>query len=177
MKVYMKISLYIIASLLFLGLLQACLDPENKKTSIEIVDNYRHYYAILNGQKLDIMFEIKNTGDYPLFISEILSTCGCITLKESSINNIPAGKTGRLLLTYDSSKNIGYVEHFITLYGNFLTSETQEIVFDVNVVPDALYTKDYEELYQERKNKSGNVKDFVDGNENHKGYYMSFDID
>lgn len=121
------------------------------------------------------MFEIKNTGEHPLMLTDILISCGCITLKKSSVRTIPAGKTGRLMLKYDSSKNIGYVEHYVILYGNFTTSESREIVFDVNVVPDALYTKDYEELYQEKKDRQGRLKDLVEGDEHQKGYYMSFE--
>lgn len=168
----MKHTLFISITLFILTLFTECINPGSKPTTIEIVDNNRHYYPILVGQELNIMFDIKNTGEHPLIVTDIITTCGCITMKGSSIKTIPAGKTGRLLLTYDSSKNIGYVKHYITLYGNILESNTREIVFDVNVVPNALYTKDYEELYQERKNKAGNIKDFVDGNENNKGYYI-----
>lgn len=157
--------------------LTGCLSLEDKTTTIEIVDNYRHYYPILSGQELHIMFEIKNTGEHPLMLTDILISCGCITLKKSSVKTIPAGKTGRLMLKYDSSKNIGYVEHYVILYGNFTTWESREIVFDVNVVPDALYTKDYEELYQERKDRQGRLKNLVEGDEHQKGYYMSFEKD
>ena len=48
-----------------------------------------------------------------------------------------------------------------------------ETNFDVHVVPDALYTPDYEELYRKEVEKKGGVKSIVDGNENEKGYYVS----
>ena len=44
--------------------------------------------------------------------------------------------------------------------------------FDVHVVPDALYVKDYEEIfYKEEKKKKGAVKELVDGDETQQGYY------
>lgn len=165
-----------LAILIIATLFTACVDFKDKKTSIEIVDNHRHYYPILTGQKLDVVFTIKNTGENPLLISDILTSCGCIEISKSSVQNIPKGEEGMLTLSYNSTKNIGFVQHFITLYGNFKTSDKQEIVFDVHVVPNALYTKDYEELYQEEKNKGGNIKDMVDGNENNKGYYLDKDL-
>lgn len=148
-----------------------------KKTSLEITDNERHYYPILQGQELDIVFSLKNTGENPFLLEDMILSCGCLSVKKSSIKTIPAGSEGRLILKYNSNKNIGNVKHYVTLYGNFKTTDKMELVFDVHVVPNALYTKDYEELFQEEKDKGGKVKDMVDGDENNKGYYMDGDFD
>lgn len=150
----------------------SCADIKNRKTTIEVVDNNRHYYPVLAGQKLDIVFPIKNTGNNPLVISDVITSCGCLVSKKSSIEAIPEGDERLLILEYNSAKNVGFVEHYITLFGNFEGTDMYEIKFDVNVVPSAHYTKDYEELYQEEKDKDGNIKSFVDGDENNKGYYM-----
>lgn len=168
------IKFFIAASILFTAIM-GCKDVENIKTTLEVVDNGRHYYPILTGQELDIVFPIKNTGTEPFILADIITSCGCITANISSIKTIPAGQERRLHLKYNSSKNIGYVEHFVTLYGNLATTDQMEIKFDSNVVPNALYTKDYEELYQEEKNRRGNIKDWVDGDENNKGYYIDGD--
>ncbi len=172
----MKRIFIILASSVFLLFFFSCRDLKNATTTIEIADNNRHYYPVLMGQKVDMSFEITNTGENPFFLSDIISSCGCITLKKSSIKTIPAGKNGFLLLTYDSGKNIGYVQHHITLYGNFATSETKDVIFDIHVVPQSLYTKDYEELYNERDKQGGGIKGLVDGRENNKGYYMDEDF-
>ena len=44
--------------------------------------------------------------------------------------------------------------------------------FDVNVVPDADYTRDYEQLYKEYNMRNGILEDFVGGKERDKGYYV-----
>ncbi|TDG36604.1 DUF1573 domain-containing protein [Pedobacter changchengzhani] len=163
---------YILVFLFVLPMLNACVDLRKEKTTVEVIDNNRHYYPIQMGQKLEILFHVKNTGKHPLIISDIITSCGCLVLSKSNINNIPSGDEAVLSLTYNSAKNVGYVKHYITLYGNFLTDVKQELIFDVNVVPDALYTKDYEELYKEEKEKYGDVKSLVDGNANNQGYYM-----
>jgi hypothetical protein len=47
-----------------------------------------------------------------------------------------------------------------------------ELKFDVNIVPDADYTRDYEELYQDFNTKNGIVREMVDGKESELGYYV-----
>lgn len=171
----MSQSLRILCGLCLSLFFIACGDMKDKKTTLEVIDNQRHYYPIVQGQELDIVFPIKNVGEHPFVLDDIIITCGCLALKRSSVNSIPAGSEGHLILTYDSTKNIGYVEHYITLYGNFLKGDKLEITFDVNVVPDAHYTKDYEELYQIKKDKNGGVKQMVEGGENNKGYYLKIE--
>ncbi|MCL2327658.1 MAG: DUF1573 domain-containing protein [Bacteroidetes bacterium] len=163
--------------LLLVVVMASCMNVKEKRTSLEITDNYRHYYPVLQGQMLDIVFPVKNIGENPFILEDIITSCGCLTVQKSSIKSIPAGAKGHLILKYNSNKNVGAVRHYVTLYGNFETTDKMEIVFDINVVPNSLWTKDYEELYQEEKDKGGRVKNAVDGNENNKGYYMPGDFD
>lgn len=145
---------------------------------MEIEDNQRHYYPLVTGQQKDLSFKIKNTGKNPLMISDIITSCGCLKVNDDSDRfSVPPGKERLLTLSYNSTKNIGYVKHYVTLYGNFEGADFKEIVFDINVVPNAMYTKDYEELYTEEMNASGGFKRFVDGDENNKGYYMDEDME
>ncbi|HKM01974.1 MAG TPA: DUF1573 domain-containing protein [Sedimentibacter sp.] len=62
-------------------------------------------------------------------MSYLITSCGCITLKKTSIRAIPVGETRKLIMKYDSGKNIGYVKHYITLYANFASGEIEEVVF------------------------------------------------
>ena len=106
-------------------------------TSIEIMDPVRHYYPVVQGEKFEIYINIKNTGKHFLKITDVQTSCGEI---------------GTIRIVNDSKKNIGYVKHFIKIYGNIPDGEA-EVIFDYNVVPDALYTPDYEEIYS-KDNKS-----------------------
>jgi hypothetical protein len=159
-------------------LLGSCVDIANKKTQIEIEDNDRHYYPLLAGQHKDISFKIKNTGENPLMITDVITSCGCLSVDGSNRNiSVPPDRERILTLSYNSSKNVGYVKHFITLYGNFTDAPFKEMTFDINVVPNAMYTKDYEELYADEMREQGGLKQMVDGDENNKGYYMDEDFD
>lgn len=143
---------------------------ELKPTSVRINDTIRHYYPIMTGEVLRLSYEIENTGKEPLVISEIQTTCGCITT-ENERKVIPDGQKAIINFEYDSSKNIGYVEHEIMLYGNFENSSVYKLYFDVNVVPGADYTEDYEVLYKERE-KHNSILKKNNSNSNKKNYYV-----
>lgn len=153
-----------------------CQNVSNRTTTIEIIDNDRHYYPVLRGQELDVVFTVKNTGKQPFILDDLIITCGCIAPGKSSIRSIPAGKEGKLILKYDSNKNIGYVKHHIDLFGNLGDVEKISVSFDVNVVTDNDSTRDYEEIYKELREKGLNTESMTDGEENRKGYYMDGDF-
>lgn len=152
-----------------------CLDKNGRTTTLEIIDNDRHYYPILQGQELNIVFKVKNTGNVPFILKDIISTCGCITADDSGVETIAPGKEGQLILKYNSNKNIGFSEHYITLYGNLKDPGTADIAFDLHVVPEALYTKDYEELYQTEKSLRNDIKNNANGVDTNPTYYLNGD--
>ena len=145
---------------------------EVRPTSMEIKDSVRHYYPIKQGQQLDIVFTVTNTGNTPLVISDIQPSCGCIIVDNRSHIIIPEKGIRDFRATYNSIKNVGLVSHRIRIYGNILPRGKAELKFDVNVVPDADYTRDYEELFQDFNTKNGIVKEAVDGKESEMGYYV-----
>lgn len=145
---YLWVAVCLCCSLCFL---EGC-HTRLQTTSVSVTDANRHYYPIRTGQKLALDYELKNTGDAELIISEIQTTCGCITVNEGR-KVVPSGRSVVLKFEYDSSKNIGYVSHEILLYGNFDSTSVYRLTFDVNVVPHADYTQDYEELYEERQSR------------------------
>lgn len=172
----MKKKFYFVLVLLLTINLNSC-NIKDRTTTIEIIDNNRHYYPILRGQEKEIVFKIKNTGKNPFVLNDIFTSCGCLKLsKKSSIKSIPVGREGFLRLNYTAISNIGYAKYYITLYGNFDSKDKKEVKFDINIVPDALYTKDYEEIFKEVNDKS-NLKKSVDGKESEIGYYMDRDIE
>ncbi|WP_026809930.1 DUF1573 domain-containing protein [Arenibacter latericius] len=172
----MKYKFYLLLILLLSISLKSC-NIKDRKTTIEIVDNNRHYYPILRGQEKEIVFRIKNTGKNPFVLNDIFTSCSCLQLsKKSSIKSIPVGREGFLRLNYTAISNIGYAKYYVTLYGNFDSIDKKEVIFDINIVPDALYTKDYEEIFKEVSDKS-NLKESVDGKEIERRYYMDSDIE
>lgn len=147
-------------------------DAENKflrKTTLQVIDSIRHYYPILRGSKLNMVVRIENTGDYPLKLYNVLPSCGC-TLVKFSKRAIPVGSFGLIQMEYESSKNIGYVGIYTTIIAN-TEKPSHTIFFDLNVVSNPLYTKDFEEIYTaKQKKEKSSMKKMADGDTNQRGY-------
>ena len=130
-------------------------------TSMSIEDPVRRYYPVVRGDTLKVSYKFTNTGNYPLLIRDVQAGCACITIDDYN-RPIKPNKSAYLNFEYDSSKNIGYVEHYILIIANIKDTLTNEVKFSTNVVPDPLVIRDYEQIYQRRKEKY-KIKEFVDG--------------
>ena len=167
----MRKSGFIYVALLVLAVSAVSCSKRVAPTSVEVKDPVRHYFPILQGQTLELVFEVANTGDNPLVITEIQTSCGCVVADRKSHIIVPPERSQFIPLKYDSNKNVGAVAHTIWVYGNILPAGLVKLKFDVNVVPDASYTRDYEELFREFGLKNGLVQRMVDGRETDKNYY------
>lgn len=140
-----------------------------RKTKMEIINPERHYYPILRGSELTAAYKFYNRGNEPLIIYDVQASCGCIEVDfpETSIGK---DDFGFITIDYDSAKNIGYVEFYVTIVANTEKDIFTTIKFDLNVVTSPHYTQDYEEIYlQRRKEKLGGE---VDGDLTQQGYYI-----
>ena len=140
--------------LLLILLITSCLrkpDIDNvRRTKMEIIDPERHYYPILRGSELSSVYKIFNRGNEPLIIYDVQASCGCIDI------DFPSGSIGKddfgfITLDYDSAKNIGYVEFYVTILANTEKDVFTTVKFDLTVVTSPHYTRDYEEIYLERR--------------------------
>lgn len=142
------------------------------KTKIKFIDSVRHYFPVPQGKKLTIPYKFINVGEHPLTIIEVQTSCGC-TLAKFPDRLIENEGEGIIELEFNSTKNIGYTEVYVTVFANTEPIMMHTLIFDLNVVPDAHYTKDYEEIFDEEeiKDKDG-TKKLVDGDETEQGYYI-----
>lgn len=148
-------------------------DKENQflaKTTMQIDDPVRHYYPVLQGLKQNIIVKVTNTGNEPLKIHKVLPSCGC-TIAKFSTSAIAPGNDGFIQMEYDSTKNIGYVGIYTTIIAN-TDKHHHTMFFDINVVPESLHTKDYEELYRIEQEKKAGVDEAVEGGTNQRGYVV-----
>ncbi|TNE52687.1 MAG: DUF1573 domain-containing protein [Bacteroidetes bacterium] len=84
--------------LLFLGLLTACSGSSEleigQKTTCEVQKVYQAGTVLL-GEEVKAKFNIENTGDYPLIISEVKGSCSC-TVTDYPKEPIAPGKSGTI---------------------------------------------------------------------------------
>lgn len=165
-----KHSIFSFSILLSLFVLTGC-KKELPLTTLEIEDPVRTYYPVLQGQKQNIVVKITNTGESPLKIKDVLPSCGC-TVATFPNAAIRPGEHRFIEMEYNSNKNIGDVRIYTTILAN-TKEESHTFIFNINVVPNALYTPDYEELYHiEEKENKGLIQEMVDGKANERGYII-----
>lgn len=78
----------------------------------EVID----YGEIEKGSDGVRVFEFTNTGNIPLVITEVTSSCGC-TIPEKPKDPILPGKTGEIKVKYDTNR-VGPIRKTITVYSN-----------------------------------------------------------
>jgi len=80
-------------------------------------------------------FEFTNTGDAPLIISNVLSTCGC-TVPTKPTEPIMPGKTGKIDVKYNMTP--GPIRKTITVESNAVNYEDGRIALKIKgeVIPD-----------------------------------------
>lgn len=167
----------VLACLVALCLLAASCTKKVSPTTVKVKDPVRHYYPIITGQQLVVVYELENTGDDPLIIREIQPCCGTDADEDGKQVVILPGKKGNITLRYNSEKNVGFVQQKVWIYGNIKPEGVLELTYDVNVVPNADYTRDYEELYKERLDREKPVDEAVNGSTSQRGYYVNLEKD
>lgn len=144
-----------------------------EKTSMVVEDTLRHYYPIIRGSVLNTTYKFYNTGENSLIIKDVITSCGCIEVEYPESIILPES-FGFINVSYDSRKNIGFVEGYIDIYANLDSVMKETVVFDVNVVTNADYTKDYEEMYNLylEENAENFMEKGVEGGANQQGYFV-----
>lgn len=122
----------IILTICFTGILMAC-KHQLKTTTATVVENKTHNGPISQGQIIDIEYKVTNTGKEKLVISDIQTTCGCISIDYKK-ETIPPGKSSLLNFKFDTSLNKGQVEYEIFLYGNFDSTFVYRLSFEANII-------------------------------------------
>ena len=92
-----------VITILFLGLLSFSVNAQEKKAKIEFKTDVIDYGTIEKGANGVRVFEFTNTGDAPLIISKVTSSCGC-TIPKKPDHAILPGETGEIQVKYDTNR-------------------------------------------------------------------------
>lgn len=91
---------------------------QNKKANIEVPKSEHNFGTIKEADgKVSHEFEIKNTGDAPLVITRVISSCGCTTPTYSK-EPIAPGKSGSITVTYDPTGRVYPFVKTVSIYSN-----------------------------------------------------------
>ena len=76
-------------------------------------------------KKQTVVFAFTNTGDEPLVIQQVMTTCGC-TVADYTKTPIPAGKKGQIKVTYNGKgKPKAFFRKVITVRSNATNAMTR----------------------------------------------------
>jgi hypothetical protein len=109
----------------------AQLDTPNY-TKIAWQDSVQDFGTIRQGESVTITYEFKNTGDKPLFISEVRPSCGC-TVTDYPHEIIMPGKGGELNATFNSFGVYGLMHKTIQVTSNTSNGNTHVLKFSGQV--------------------------------------------
>lgn len=100
-------------TILFIGLISFGINAQAK---IEFKADTIDYGTIDKGADGVRVFEFTNTGDAPLIISDVKSSCGC-TVPSKPDGPIMPGKTGEIKVKYDTNR-VNPIRKTITVMSN-----------------------------------------------------------
>ena len=110
-------------TILFIGLISFGINAQAK---IEFKSETIDYGTIEKGSNGVRVFEFTNTGDEPLIISKVSSSCGCTIPKKPKEPILP-GKTGVIEVKYDTNR-VNPIRKTITVLSN---AETPTIALKI----------------------------------------------
>ncbi|MRI00459.1 DUF1573 domain-containing protein [Kriegella sp. EG-1] len=105
-----------IVLVLFVGLMGLTLTAQEAKAKIDFKTETVDYGEIAKGADGVRIFEFTNTGNAPLIISKVSSSCGC-TIPKKPEDPILPGKTGEIQVKYDTNR-VGPIRKAITVISN-----------------------------------------------------------
>ncbi len=79
-----------------------------------------NFGVIRSGDKVSHTFEFENTGEEPLVLTKVETTCGC-TATQWTREPLQAGQKGQITVTFDSTGKTGSQLKVVTVYSNALT--------------------------------------------------------
>ena len=105
-----------LVAILFVGLMSFGAFAQDKVAKIEFKTDTIDYGTIEKGADGVRVFEFTNTGNAPLIISDVKSTCGC-TVPKKPEGPIMPGEKGEISVKYDTNR-VNPIRKTITVTSN-----------------------------------------------------------
>lgn len=86
-------------------------------TTIIWLDSLKDFGTVKDGEKVEVLFRYKNTGEKALVVHSVVASCGC-TVPEYTKEPIAAGKEGFIKAVFNSSGQHATVHKTITVATN-----------------------------------------------------------
>lgn len=117
------------------GSLDKVLEDSSNFTAIHWLDStYQDLGKVEEGRVVDVTFRFKNTGDKPLIISSVSTSCGCTTVPEQPKGPFAPGEEGVIKAKFDSKNMAGERIREVFVSANTKKSTSHILLLRVDVV-------------------------------------------
>jgi hypothetical protein len=127
-------NLFLAAGILFAGVVMA-------QPAMKISEDVHDFGEIIEGKMASHEFQITNTGNQPLIISNVQPSCGC-TSPHWTKEAIMPGKSGAVKATYNSAGRPGVFNKSLTVISNIGSPKVLHIKGSVIKKEDKVYTEE-----------------------------------
>ena len=100
---------------------------------ITFEESSKDFGDITQGDKVEHVFKLENTGNAPLVISNVAATCGC-TVPNWPKEPIAPGKTAEIKVSFNSAGKMGKQNSVVRIYSN-ATEPIEKVSMISNVLP------------------------------------------
>ena len=101
-------------------------------TTIQWIDSVKNLGRINEGQKVEVSFRFKNTGNKPLIIHSVRPGCGC-TVADYPKEPIAPGAEGEITGSFDSQGRENLQRKEIVVTANTVGTPHHTLFFEVDV--------------------------------------------
>lgn len=102
---------------------------------LEVEPILADFGKIRQGAQVEQIFHLKNTGDAPLVIGQVKTSCGCTAALPSKTSFAP-GEEGEIRAVFNSKGFSGEIKKSIYVYSNDKSRTFMEVVMHGQVVPE-----------------------------------------
>ena len=102
-------------------------ESSDKQAAIKFDKEEHDFGTLLQGEVVSYAFRFTNTGNAPLLISSVGSSCGC-TVGDYPRDPIAPGKSASIKVTYNSAGHHGFQSRVLTVMSNTIPAKTVLII-------------------------------------------------
>lgn len=127
------ISLFVVC--VAFGVLAQSTDPENEVANgpqITFEESAHDFGDIFQGDRVTHTFTYENTGNEPLIISDVRTTCGC-TATNWNREPLAPGETASITVNFNSAGKSGVQNKVVTILSNAVNS-SERVKITTNIL-------------------------------------------
>ncbi len=109
-------------------------DSANFTTMQWLDSTYQDLGKVEEGQVVDVTFRFKNTGDKPLVVTKVSTSCGCTTITEKPNEPLTPGQESVIKAKFDSKNMAGERTREVYVSTNTKKSTSHILILRVDVV-------------------------------------------